>query len=1231
VTEPAEETTPTAPIASGGHDGQVYVHNPLTGEVKLVDPGEASTLVYSHGFQPLSKDDAIRTDSDQILKESITPVDSITQGLGRGLSAGLTDLLPRSAGEERERAATDQAFPWLTPISEGAGFLAPFGLSAGLGAIGEGVTGALRGGEEMGLLGRAATRAAGMGTEGATYGGIGAAREAKTEDTPLTAQKLLSGMFGGGIIGGALGAGTGAIEGSGSILRGMFKDSAAAREELNAPGLRDSDVASILDRAGIPHQPGALDQLQAMLYNDPNITPEFMAAMKASPGIRDDVMLAAHPARAKAEAEFASALNDLHEGNQEALRGWSGRLKREQAENWIGPDREHISDSGNLVEMMKMLDVPGRFNLAQDIVEAVERAGKANPEAFNELINSVSARNGEEALKNVDRALLHGNKDVLDHLFSSRLLNDENIAKLKIPEASPVDLANLQEADRRALMPKYSPEEIAAHRAKLESFRVTPEEQQAIKAYSFGHDEAIRQAQNGLSDTEIKGLRRASYGDQEVDKQGVRHTQHAAEARKYSAVLDEYMRHAPVSDLPNVYRGLVIPPDEAQAFISQNTIDLGDAVQSVSSDPAVARSFVIRNQEPGQVGVVLKIEQKSARGIEHLADERVQVERELLLPRKTRLQVVERYRDPLTPDNYVIVAREIPNEGAHTSQGNLRKLLRLEPKTRAIEPAWKSAALDYVDKHIENLAELSAQPKGYLASEGAGDLRKMEGLLKGARESIMAGDRANAFSELDFVKKRVGAVRGGGYIATGEGVRNIAQGMHEEARALLENPELWGQKAASAQKEMNALLHQRLTRDSDFYKAFYSGAGMPDPKNPWVEKMVADPAKIKDVMNRVVNPENSLELGIFKKHIAESEQLADIMKRFYSLDEGQKGVVDAMSKSSKVADSAMDNAMHYNLRINQGKILSQVAHGGARGAFGSIAAYALGGPLGLAGATVGRALMNPGRLWRMQAIVERMLGSHGGRVADGIAGIVGRAGGAIASATKGSVRAVGSLGLLAQDVMTRQQAYGSTLHDLAAIASNRDHVVKALASWHGPDLAHLPNAIPGMADSIQRAAQFCLSVAPARPEPGIFSDDELGLISASEAEEFSNTVHAAMDPAMTLAMMRDGRLTPQVLKAADTAAPELMQDMRGEISNVLMSTSGAVKIDPLAQQGLAMLLGVTPSPHYTIALQSSWTSNETKPTAKVSPGSLGDTGVNDRYSMSKFSEADRLESGEMAQ
>ena len=1098
-----------APVEAAGHDGRVYVHNPLNGEIKLVTPAEASELVYNRGFTPLSKDDAIRVDSDQILKDSTTPVDSIVQGLGRGVSGGLTDLLPRTPDEERERQAVDQAFPWLTPISEGAGFLAPFGVSAGLSAVGEGVTGALRGGEEIGALGKIATRAAGMGTEGSVYGGIGAAREAQQDNEPLTAQKLMSGMFGGALVGGALGAGTGAAEGAGSMLRGLFKDTSAAREELNAAGLKDSDVVGILEKAGIPHEPGALDKFQALLYNDPNITPEFLAAMKASPGIRDDVMLAAEPQRAAAEADFAKALNDLHEGNQEALRGWSGKLKREQVERWIGSDSEHVSDAGNLVEMMKILDVPGRFNLAKDIVDAVRVAGKSNPEAFNELINSVGARNGEEALRNVDRALLHGNKDVLDQLFSSKLLNDSNIPRAADSAAKDIEV------------------NVAGQR--------------------FGED---------------AGMRKESFDFLR---------KHPSEANRLG--------------LPRIE----IYPDEGPA--------IGDGRHRM----AIA-------YENGERSIEANVVHYDADG--HVISER-----------REHVNLVK------NPGDNVSV-REVTGPSAQESAGKVRKLLRIPEK---VEPAWKSAALDFIDKHLEQLGEVAAQPKGYVAQKGAGDIRKMADLLKGARESIMAGDRANAFGELDFVKKRLGSVRGGGYISTGEGARGIAQAMHEEVRPLLENADLWGAKAAGAQQEMNALLHQRLTRDGDFYRAFYSGAGMPDPNNPWVEKMVADPAKIKSVMNRMVNPENSLELGIFKKHIAESEQLADIMNRYYKLDDGQKAVVDAMRKGSKAADEAMDKAVHFNLRINQGRVLNAAVHGGARGAFGSLAAYALGGPLGLAGATIAKAITNPGRILRMQAIAGRMLGGHGARVADSIASLIGKGGALAARGARSAGRATAGAYLVSQDVEKRQTGYNATLKDLASVASNTDQIVKALASWHGPDLAHMPTAFPQIAAALQRGAQYCLSVAPARPQPGIFSDDQAGLISASEAEEFANTVHAAMDPAETVAMMKDGRLTPQVLKAAETTAPELVDDMRTELSGVLMNTAGTVKFSPLEQQGIALFLGVTPSPHYTLALQTSWDANQTKPSAKVSPGSLGDTGVNERYSSSKFSEADRLESGEIQQ
>lgn len=1114
MTEPA--TLPNDPpntIRSGGHGGIVYVHNPLTGVVEGVTPEDAADRVYSGGWQPVSKDDATRIDAHQILKDSITPGQAVGLGLTRGVTAGLSDLVPQDDSGRRLDAATGEAFPWLTPIAEGAGMLAPFGLTAGLGAASEAVTGALRGGEELGLLGKAATRAAGMGAEGAAYGGIGAARESQIDDTPLTAQKLLSGAFGGALVGGAMGGGIGAVEGSGSLLRSMFKDTSAAREELNAPGLRDADVSPALERAGLgPLEPGALDKLQAGLFNQPNITPEFLAAAKASPGIMRDVIDAAGPQRAEAEANFAKALNELHDGNQDALAGWQGNLKQDKVRNWIGPESAHTSDAGNLVERMAALPLPERFKLSNDIAEAIEAAGKENPAAFAELMNSVSARDGNEAIINVQKALLHGDQNVLDSLFSSKLLNDENVAALKVEPKLEV---NVGAFDQTSMRPEsYDYVRANAKELGLPRIEITPQDGEEIMHVGDGRHRLAIAYENG---------------EREI----------AANVVRY----DE--------------EGNVISQGEQRVKLSNKA---GKNRKAVSYDADL----------PTNPGI----------------------------------------REPVAQ----------------------RDLQRLLPRTREpIEPTWKTAALDYVDRNIEHLTELAGQNAEFPGYAGKpGQVNKLRGLMAGARKSIEEGDRANAFIELDGVKKRLAVMRAdaGPRVAADQTVAGYAGRMHEDARQLLERPEIWGTKAASAQREMNAILHERFTRDGDFYNAFYRGAGHVDPKNEWAEAKVADPAKIQNVMDRLVNPEHSLELQQFKTHISESNKLADIMEKYYQPDEAQKAVIQRMRDGTATANKSMDDALHFALRENQGKILLGVAHGGVRGAASSVAAYALGGPLGLAGVVAGKALMNPGRVWRMRAIVERMFGSHNGRIADGLAGLVDKTTRVAGSAAAKSTRALGSVALLTQDVVQRQKAYGDTLHDLAAMASNKDMVLQAISSWHGPDLLHMPNTIPEMAAALQRGAQFCLKVAPARPIPGLFSDDELGLIGDGEAEEFSHTVHAAMDPATIFDRINEGQLSQQVLSAAQATAPDLVEDMRQTAVQMFTHLDRGVKISPVKQQGLALLLGMQPHPAYLLSVQAAWDDSISAPTERVTPGNIGDTGVNERYSKSTYSAADRIESGE---
>lgn len=1102
-------------IRSGGHSGKVYVHNPLNGEVAEIDPADAADRVYAGGWQPVSKDDATRIDAHQLLKDSITPGQAVGLGLKRGLTAGLSDLVPQDDNERRLDAATGEAFPWLTPIAEGAGMLAPFGLTAGLGAAGEAVTGALRGGEELGFLGKAATRAAGMGAEGAAYGGIGAARESQIDDTPLTAQKLLSGAFGGALVGGAMGGGIGALEGSGSLLRKMFKDTSAAREELNAPGLRDADVSPALERAGLgPLEPGALDKLQAGLFNQPNITPEFLAAAKASPGIMRDLMEQAGPARAESEANFAKALNELHDGNQDALAGWQGNLKQDKVRNWIGPESEHVSDAGNLVERMKALPLPERFKLSNEIAEAVERAGKENPQAFGELMNSVSASSEGEALINVQRALLHGDQHVLDNLFNSRLLNDENIAALKIESKLEVNVGAFDQSSMRPESYDY----VRANAKDLGPPRIeiTPQDGEEVMHVGDGRHRLAVAYENG---------------EREITANVVRY--------------DE--------------EGNVVSQGEQKVKLSNK--------QSKNPRKAVAYDADI----PTNPGI----------------------------------------REPL-------------------AQQELQRLLPRGAR-ESIEPTWKTASLDFVDRNIEHLNELAAQNAQFPGYAGKpGQVKKLSGIMAGARQSIQEGDRANAFIELDSLKKRLAIVRAdaGPRIPADQAIAGHAGRMHEEARQLLERPEIWGTKAASAQREMNAILHERFTRDNDFYNAFYRGAGHADPKNEWAEAKVADPAKIRGVMDRLVNPEHSLELQQFKTHISESNKLADIMEKYYAPDEAQKAVIQRMRDGTETANKSMDDALHFALRENQGKILLGAAHGGVRGAAGSVAAYALGGPLGLAGVVAAKALINPGRVWRMRAIVERMFGSHNGRIADGLAGLVDKATRVAGSAAAKSTRVLGSAALLTQDVAKRQKAYGDTLHDLAAMASNQDMVLKAITSWHGPDLRHMPNTIPEMAAALQRGAQFCLKVAPARPIPGLFSDDELGLIGDGEAEEFSHTVHAAMDPATIFERIAKGQLSQQVLSAAQATAPDLVEDMRQTAVQMFTHLDRGVKISPVKQQGLALLLGMQPHLAYLLSVQSGWDDSASAPTQRVSPGNMGDTGVNERYSKSTYSAADRIESGE---
>lgn len=263
------------------------------------------------------------------------------------------------------------------------------------------------------------------------------------------------------------------------------------------------------------------------------------------------------------------------------------------------------------------------------------------------------------------------------------------------------------------VMPRPSKAELAFHKAAMQkaAANVTPEEAEAVRRFTHGYDESLRGMARGKSDAEIAA----------GNKRG---EAHAREARESLPYLQSYMsKMPPATEIPYVYRGIVVSPEEAQSLLKSPTLIAdpvsGAAATSASADPMVARSFVARNLEGDNVGVVLKLKHRSAVGTGQFASKQMQVEKELLLPGNAKFRVVKRYQDASNPGQYIIEAEEIGPEvkkaaGIRDAEGNVQpvegysELKARQHKNQTLQSFKNARALGLSD--VTGSINLKAEP-----------------------------------------------------------------------------------------------------------------------------------------------------------------------------------------------------------------------------------------------------------------------------------------------------------------------------------------------------------------------------------------------------------------------------------------------------------------------------------------------------------------------------------------
>ncbi len=585
---------------------------------------------------------------------------AFTKGIIHGRTLGLTRALERDSDRvQRERS------PVASGIGELAGAVNPKSLVSKL-TSGVGKLGAVG---RLGRYGASAVAGGVAGTADVAGHAIGDTLSDKLHGRPpdpeersnLTGRLLGGALFGAG--GGALGEGVGAL--AQRYSRGIRDRSTKFGEELSnaestgtatnaMTGLEpSSDVRAMLERARGPvpgeNKPLAMGSPVEQAASDvrgPIVAQQVDERAAALKRMEEDAgaMYARDPALKKGHG--------MHETGQTLLKTVLDRSQPEAADKFL-PSADDALGATNNAQFSDMVRKLFKPRLVDDVDAAAEAARTGGHVVTLEEAQRAGFKvKGLETELNPETGVPHNAPSLSSYsnVSEGELLPDSGSMPW-FPQGNPVDV-----------LPKYGKDTLAAHADEVAGFPgATPEQAAALNKWSFGHDEAIRGVQKGTPDAELIAQRLKAYGGP-VDKLGVPHEQHLAEARAAATHIAEYLKNTPpASKLPFVYRGLVMSREDAKKFLQQSSFDLGNAASSVSADPAVARSFVARNLKDGDVGITLKLGHNNARDISPYAADRVKVERELMLPPGSKFGAVNRYEDASNPGHYIVEGKHAPS------------------------------------------------------------------------------------------------------------------------------------------------------------------------------------------------------------------------------------------------------------------------------------------------------------------------------------------------------------------------------------------------------------------------------------------------------------------------------------------------------------------------------------------------------------------------------------------
>ncbi len=499
------------------------------------------------------------------------------------------------------------------------------------------------------------------------------------------------------------------------------------------------------------------------------------------------------------------------------------------------------------------------------------------------------------------------------------------------------------------------------------------------------------------------------------------------------------------------------------------------------------------------------------------------------------------------------------------TRGRLKKEFMAEIAAQGDQLGAARTSLNVLDQLEGTLDEMIADPGKY-GFKGSSSRAKM--MIESTRKEIrnLAAQENAAgriFNELDQLKRDIGNIRTKmNRIREPSGLEYEAMDrfsdMYMKMKEPLEDADLWGKKAAEAQKRVNTkwTAYLRRAKFKPKYR-FDRMEGMVDwgvtSADEGGKMFKADAGLFRQFIDDLGTSKADLDLEHFRNQAQLKNELMDEIAKHYDLGEKAQSLTAAKSANRKLQGLIDEMERKVGLQNQLGDIVSRSnAMAGILPTVGGLGGYVVGGPLG-AGAGLALSVMtNPGRLLHLKAAFHRMKEGFQLGIAKSLSSYIKKA----KAATEGlrelprksfvpaSLKILqnsqwGDKKLKAKD---RYEAFNQRFQELSDFLSEPNRAVERI----GRNLDGLHEVFPKIAEQMaikgMVAARYLHDQAP-RPLTERAAMSGKWKPSDAELTSWAKKVAAVNDPTELLRELEAGRLSIDTVEAVKTVYPKLYEQI----------------------------------------------------------------------------------------